>query len=252
MGPVLDSLRGYAAGAVSAERLVRALIEHDGYFVPLAYLDAIGARIADFVLVLDPAGGPPAGELWLFTDEAHARRAGQKVSGLGAYAGAFDGVRVFGALDRSLATVRINPLTSVETSWVIERAAVPLARAWARGVALERRIVARTQPGGADRLAAALRAHDALAVLVRPGGTLMTATGAAGFRNPALAFTTADCAHALLADAHAHGLHLSTLDGRSLLAAVREGGHDGLIFNLRGPGPTWALGREACAIILEE
>jgi hypothetical protein len=75
-------------------------------------------------------------------------------------------------------------------------------------------------------------------------GLVITLPNQFGMSNPAVAFTTPDCAERFLSklsEEQRAEFKRVTIDGESLLKVVPQLGIDGLIFNVFGPGANYAL-----------
>jgi hypothetical protein len=255
MSTVLEALRAYARDpAPEAERsidgVMRALAEHEGFLVPIGYLEAMGTNACEQMLLLSEHGGPNPGELWIFTDEERARSAQTQLEargmGLGSLAMPFRGARVFAALDPRLAKVKVNPDTELETFWFLGGEAIPLARAWAGAIAVED--VLRSPGAG---IARTLRDYPSYQVLATPDDAVATVVNASpSFQNPAMVFTAPDCTARILAQAPQ--LRPRELDGVSLFRLLQGAGVDGILFNPRGPGPVRLLPLDICELVLSE
>lgn len=239
-----DVLAAYGAGQASTDDVMRALVSHRGWFVPIGFFAGCrgdGAK-ADSVLILSSESQAPPGNLWLFTDEGAARLAQSKGVSLGAYAGRMSGTELFGAVGGEHRTVYVNPGLPRERTWVFqEGSAAEVGGLWAEAVALEESFVG-WQAAGAPDLDA-LEAYRAFMLYNFASGPVVTLPGRGGLSNPAAAFTAPDCAAAflgLLSEEQRGQLRSVTIDGSSLLANLPSG-IDGLLFNPFGPGATYAL-----------
>lgn len=239
-----DVLAAYGAGQADANDVMRALVSHRGWLVPIDFFAQCrgdGAR-ADSVLLLSNESQAPPGNLWLFTDEGAARLAQSAGASLGAYAGRMSGTELFGAIGREQQTVYVNPGSPRERTWVFqEGSAAEVGSLWAEAVALEESFAGWEAAGAPDL--GALEGYRAFVLYNFASGPVVTLPGRGGLSNPAAAFTTPDCARAflgLLSDEQREQLRAVTIDGRSLLASPPSG-IDGLLFNPFGPGATYAL-----------
>lgn len=239
-----DVLAAFGAGRADANDVMRALVSHRGWFVPIDFFAGCrgdGAR-ADQILILSAESQAPPGNLWLFTDEGAARFAQSKGVSLGAFAGRMSGTELFGAVGRQHQTVYVNPGSPRERTWVFqEGSATNVGGLWAEAVTLEESF-AGWQAAGAPDLGA-LEGYRAFVLYDFVSGPVVTLPGRGGMSNPAAAFTAPDCAGVflgLLSEEQRGQLRPVTIDGRSLLANPPPG-IDGLLFNPFGPGATYAL-----------
>ncbi|HEX8186721.1 MAG TPA: hypothetical protein VF586_00090, partial [Pyrinomonadaceae bacterium] len=108
---MVQMLTAYGAGRANFNDVMRALVSHRGWFVPLALFGRDGGpdRRADSILMLGAEMLVPPGELWVFTDEEAARLAQAKGASLGTYAGRVAGTELFRAVGPDSQTVRVNP-----------------------------------------------------------------------------------------------------------------------------------------------
>ena len=237
-------LAAYGAGEADMHDVMRALVSHRGWYVPLGFLAECrgdGSR-ADSVLILSNESQVPPGNLWLFTDEAAALLAQSKGAVLGAYAGRMPGTELFGAVGPEHRTVYVNPGSTPTRTWVFqEGSAAEAGGLWAAAVALEESF-ARWQMTGEPDLSA-LEDYPGFVLYNFASGPVVTLPNQGGMSNPAAAFTTPDCAGAflrLLGEEQRAQLRQVTIDGKSLLENLPRG-IDGLLFNPFGPGATYSL-----------
>ena len=239
-----DVLAAFGAGRANADGVMRALVSHRGWFVPLDFFAGCrgdGAK-ADRVLILSAESQAPPGNLWLFTDAEAALLAQSKGASLGAYAGRMSGTELFGAVGPGHQTVYVNPGSPRERTWVFqEGSAADVGGLWAEAVALEEGFAGWQAAGGPDL--GALEGYRAFVLYNFASGPVVTLPGRGGMSNPAVAFTAPDCAGAflgLLGEEQRGQLRPVTTDGKSLLENLPPG-IDGLLFNPFGPGATYAL-----------
>jgi hypothetical protein len=112
---------------------------------------------------------------------------------------------------------------------------------WAEAVSLEEGFGGWERAGRPDK--DALMSYRAFLLYDHVSGPVITLPDRAGMSNPAAAFTAPDCADAFtsrLSEEQRAALRQVTIDGRSLLENPPQG-VDGLLFNLFGPGATYAL-----------
>ena len=239
-----DVLAAFGEGRADAHDVMRALVTHRGWFVPLGFFAECrgdGSK-ADSVLILSAELQAPPGNLWLFTDAEAARLAQSKGALLGAYAGRMGGTELFGAVGPEHQTVYVNPGSPRERTWVFqEGSAADVGGLWAEAVALEESFVEWEAAGEPDL--GALEGYRAFMLYNHASGPVVTLPERAGMSNPAVAFTAPDCAEAflrLLSEEQRAQLRRVKIDGKSLLENPPRG-IDGLLFNLFGPGASYAL-----------
>jgi hypothetical protein len=237
-------LEAYGERRADMHDVMRALVSHRGWYVPLGFLAECrgdGSR-ADSVLILSAESQVPPGNLWLFTGEAAARLAQSKGAVLGAYAGRMPGTELFGAVGPEHRTVYINPGSPPSRTWVFqEGSAAEAGGLWAEAVALEESFAGWQRTGEPD--VGALAAYRAFLLYNHASGPVITLPNQGGMSNPAAAFTAPDCADAFLSalsEEQRAQLRPVTIDGKSLLGNPPHG-IDGLLFNPFGPGATYAL-----------
>ena len=237
-------LEAYGAGRANANDVMRALVGHRGWFVPLGFFAECrgdGSK-ADGVLILSAEAQTPPGELWLFTDDEAARLAQSKGASLGAYASRMAGTEMFRAIGPQYPTVWVNPGSPRERTWIFqEGSAADVGGLWAEAVALEESFVEWGRTGEPD--SDALAGYRAFVLYNHASGPVITLPNQAGMSNPAAAFTAPDCADLFLSKLGAEQSALMrqvTIDGKRLLENPPLG-TDGLLFNIFGPGASYAL-----------
>lgn len=123
------------AGQADIDLVMRALTEHDDWYVPAAYAErAWGQSGADRTLTYpDPAPSP---NLMVFTDDESAAHAdGQPI---GRYLGGITGRALLASLVGGYAAVTVNHASPREYQWFISEPGFEIARNWAATVAAER------------------------------------------------------------------------------------------------------------------
>lgn len=241
----LDTLRRFAAKEASADEVLRALVSHEGYFVPLGFAPRLGRSEFERLVQLSERGAPPPGELYIFTDEACLDRVVKQP--LGNFVTPVTGIELFCALDDDLVKVKVNPGSPLEDFWYLGKDAIGLGRLWGQAVRLERLLADASAPK--EALWAALRTFEGFTVLVHPNGALATAVNEGGFRNAAMVFTAPDCVEAM--QPHAPGTTRAHLRGRELFELLPRAGVDGLVFNPVGPGARATLPLSVVASVLQ-
>jgi hypothetical protein len=237
-------LEAYGEGRANQNDVMRALVSYRGWYVPLNFYAGWKGQDGkvDSMLLLSPEAEVRPGELWLFTDEEAARLAASKGAQLGNYVARMAGTDMFPALQSEYQTVWVNPGSPPERTWLFQQgSAGSVGGLWAEAVALEESFAEWQRTGEPD--VGALEDYRAFMLYDFVSGPVVTLPNQAGMTNPAAAFTAPDCAEAFLSalsEEQRAQLRPVTIDGKTLLANLPRG-VDGLLFNLFGPGPTYAL-----------
>lgn len=240
---MVEMLVAYSQGKADVNEVLRALVSHRGWFVPLN-LFAVKAESTRRVqsMIVGGENLVPAGELWIFTDAESVNLAISKGASLGAYAGGMAGTELFTIIDPSIHTVYINPCSPRERSWVFtEGSASTVGKLWAEAIALEESFGEWEKRGKVDKTA--LANYRAFLLYDHVTGPIITLPNQAGMSNPAVAFTAPDCADKFMSELSEEEravVRQVTIDGKRLLEIPRQG-IDGFIFNFFGPGATFAL-----------
>lgn len=232
MSSVLPTLERFAAKQASPHEVMRALASYADYFVPISFAPTLGRSEFERILMVSPSGGPPPGELYVFTDEACIDALGKQP--LGSFVTPVSGIELFCALPDGLKKFKVNPGGKLEHFWFVGEDAIPLARLWGRAVRLEALLAnpSRSKEG----LHAALRTFEAYTILVDPNGAVATARGLGGYTNPAMVFTSPDSFEKVLTEAPQ--MQPRHLGARELFELLPRAGVDGIAFNPLGPGST--------------
>jgi hypothetical protein len=243
MSTALTTLERFAAKQASSHEVMRALASHPAYFVPIGFAPVLGRNQFDRIVMLSEKGGPPQGELYVFTDESCLELVGAQP--LGSFVTPVSGIELFCALEPKLGKLKVNPGGTLEHFWFVGAEALPLARLWGRAVRLETLLATPSKsnkaPGGdgvgrRTGLHAALRTFEAYTILVHPNDAVATAQGMGGFKNPAMVFTSPDSFERV--QAQAPGTRAAHLDAKALFELLPRAGVDGIVFNPMGPGPS--------------
>src|SRR6185369_12229696 len=117
-----EVLAAYSEKAASFEQVMRALTEHDDWYVPIDYalhhMKIETTVFENLVMFSDRFEADPS-ILILFTDRVAAARA--EGNRIGAFAGGMRGSRVFTALTDGVEKVSVNPCSPKAESWYINR-----------------------------------------------------------------------------------------------------------------------------------
>jgi hypothetical protein len=242
---MVQMLTAYGEGRANVNDVMRALVSHRDWFVPLALLVQGGEqnRKVESVLMLSTEAQMPPGELWVFTDSEAAGIAQAKGASLGAYAGGIAGTELFRIIDPNFQTVRVNPGSPRERTWTFqEGSASEVGKVWADAIALEECFDEWQQTGQPDE--AAVMNYRAFMTFDFSSGPIVTLPNQGGMASPAAAFTAPDCAQMFLSklgEEQSAGLQSVTIDGRTLMEKSPQLGIDGLMINIFGPGATFAF-----------
>jgi hypothetical protein len=145
---VIHALNAYKRRHISMHSLMRAMLSHDGWFVPLNWVRRYlpKRKAPDRLLTLSDEGDwPPGGHLWVFTDEEEAYAASESGNALGGYSGPMVGEEVFGALAEGISEVHINHASPPWRALVIEGSKLPYIEAWVHAFRLERILVSKPE-----------------------------------------------------------------------------------------------------------
>jgi hypothetical protein len=241
---MIETLIAYSEGRANSNDVLRALMTHRGWFVPLGFFVLSGEekRKADSLLILSAENLVPAGELWIFTDEESARLATDKGASLGSYAGGMAGTELFQIIDPSFHTVHVNPCSPAARTWIFqESSASTVGKLWAEAIALEEKFKEWQQTGRPEK--EALMKQRGFLLFDHLSGPVVTLPNLGGMSNPAAAFTAPDCAQKFLSDLSEEeraSIKQVIIDGERLLE-LSNLGIDGFLFNFFGPGPTYSL-----------
>ena len=225
-----DYARRTPATQADIDRVMRCLVEHDGWFVPVLYADrSWGQTGFDQILIFPDA--PPAKVLMVFTDEASALQAENQA--IGPYGGPVGGVRLMGRLDPSFTALVVNPASPRDHQWYIATGGFEIAGHWAAAVLAERALANRT--AGGPLPTAELRAYRAYQLLLDKSGNALTEIEVPGIDGSfAVAFTAPDRAGEFLASlppgARASAA-LAVADGPEMFEMLVEMGVAGLVLN---------------------
>lgn len=230
----LKTLERFAEKQASTHEVMRALVTHDDYFVPIGFAPAIGRHEYERIVMLSQKGVPPRGELYVFTDERCLDLVSEQP--LGSFVTPVTGVELFCAMptDGSVAKLKVNPGGTLKHFWFVGDDALPLTRLWGRAIRLEKLLAEpeRSKEG----LHAALRTFEGFTILVNEKDAVTTAQGAGGFQNPAMVFTSPDSFERVLGQFPQ--LRPVTMSGPELFELLPRAGVDGIAFNVMGPGAT--------------
>lgn len=163
------ALREFSLKNIDVHRLVRALVEHDGWLVPATFLaDAFGVEAFEDLTVFGDDTAIPEGEVWLFSDGESALRAVAAGGSVGPCEGGLSGCDLFASWSPELGTVEFNPGSPAEESLTLQADGTDLLTMWANVVRLERAFAANPKVDDED-LHTELFAFEDFLVLVDTG-----------------------------------------------------------------------------------
>lgn len=233
-------LRGFADGRVDHLGVIRALVEHDGWVVPMAtmlqHYGPFESAAAMYVLGDQPT--LPDGTLWVFTD-LQAAMSGQAYGYVpGPCAGGVSGLTLFRDLPATWNEVMVNVGSPVEESFYQqphETQGYQAVTRIAQGVRIERAL-AGCPPENRHEFAELVRRHDAWWVVLLRNQTLLSAYSAGEGPPFLMAFTAPDRAVAGLKTVGKPGLladaRIQVVDGTRLFdPQLASAGYHGLAIN---------------------
>ena len=232
MSTAITTLERFAAKQAGPHEVMRALASHPDYFVPIGFAPTLGRSEFDRIVMLSTRGGPPEGELYVFTDESCLDLVVKQP--MGSFVTPVSGIELFCALPSNQPLkLKVNPGGKLEHFWFVSAEAISLARLWGRAIRLETLL---GNPSlSKDGLHAALRTFEAFTILVHPNDAVATAQGLGGYKNPAMVFTSPDSFERVLAQAP--DMRVEHLGAKALFELLPRAGVDGIAFNPLGPGP---------------
>ena len=228
-----QALADYAQQKLDADAVMRALIEHDDWHVPV---HALGRAPPQPVIVYAQPFQVAPHQLNVFTDRAAADLAAVKFGGepMGVYSPGVSGAELFSglltvrALD-PVQTVQVNPGTVVAEQWFVSRDAFGLCGVWCQAILLERTIAAASS-GWTE----AMRTYPAWLAIIGKADNALVRINKPGKGEHALIFTAPDlAAHFLrgLPPAQAAACHASPVPGDQLFAFLAASTVKGFVVN---------------------
>lgn len=137
---VIYALNAYKRRQASMHNLMRSMLAHDGWFVPVNWVRRYlpDRKMPDRILPLIEEGEwPPTGHLWVFTHEDEAYAASESGSALGGYTGPIVGEELFGALGKGIVEVHVNHQAPPWRSLVLDASQLDFVAAWVHAYRLE-------------------------------------------------------------------------------------------------------------------
>lgn len=242
----VQMLEAYSQQRANMDDVMRALTSHRDWLVPallVAEQRDAESYVVDNVVLFSTETRLPPGELWVFTDRAAAELAQGADALLGMYTSGVSGTELFRHLDPAMPTVRVNPYSPRERTWIFqEGSAAEVGAIWADAIALEESFGQWQQTGQPDP--AAISDYRAFLLFNHASGPVITLPNQAGMTNPAAAFTAPDCAAMFLSKLSAEqraAMQRVVCSGASLMDDAARLGIDGLLINAFGPGASYAF-----------
>jgi hypothetical protein len=223
-----QTLAAFATGHLDKDRVMRALVGYDRWFVPAPFAtDVLGEAVFDRTILLGTGVDLASVNLTIFSDpEAVLMAYGQP---LGPYVGGLPGRSVFAALDDRFESLRVNPASPQDQQWFVGRDAFQVARLWAGAVSLERELAGGVIP---HRL---MRAYAGYTLLVaKADRTPVLSPMSDGASMCAVAFTAPDRASAFVSRLPAEqqaAVGGATLDGAAMFGHLSQMNVAGLLVN---------------------
>ena len=211
------------------DRVMRALTEHEDWYVPAELADEAWPQGDGLRLAF--AEAVPTRVLTVFTDEGSANLAGRYP--LGPYVGGVPGVAMLGALDERYTDLVVNPASPREHQWYVSAAGFAIARGWAGSVGVERALAA-TRSTDPPPIAALRSFTDFRLLFARDEGELTTVYLPDVPGPLALGFLAADRAEEFLSGIGPDGrdaAHLVELDGVATFELLRDERVAGVVLN---------------------
>lgn len=240
-----QTLLAFSRKEASAEAVMRALCEYDGWYAPMELaLAAFKTNVFEHASLWGAQSQVAPGKLYFFTDRAAGEAALRKVQ-LGGYVSPLSGATLFANLPSGFSELRVNPANPQEEGWFIAGDAFDLARLWGQAIALEQVFAKKRESAN---IVDQLIDFPGYTIFTFPNGSVAYAMGIEGYQNPAMVFTAPDCA-ALAQEklgAQAAALKRVTVSGEALFAAFPRLAVDGMVFNPFGPGTAKMFDAKLC------
>jgi len=210
------------------DRVMRALVEHDDWYVPVLFADS-GWGQTNFDQMMLFADGAPSTLLTVFTDQESAVLADGQ--GIGVYGGPVSGVQLMRALGGSFNAIIVNPASPREHQWYIAAGGFRIAGEWATAIAVERALAER---GSGPVPATELLAHRYQLLLDKESNALAQISLPDLDGAVSVCFTAADRAEEFFASLPPglRGLaEVTPVEGPQLFSMMRGVGSAGVVVN---------------------
>lgn len=137
---LVDFAERSPATQADVDQVMRALVTHDGWYVPVLFADRVWGQTR-FERELVFADAEPTQVLNVFTDQESAMLAdGQPI---GVYGGPVSGHRLMAGLDPGLDALIVNPASPREHQWYIAAGGFSIAVNWATAIVVEGALASR-------------------------------------------------------------------------------------------------------------
>ena len=243
----IDSLIAYSKKQLDGDAVMRALIEHDDWFMPALYLPG-ETKVAEALVVYAQEFSLREDTLLVFTDRTSMDSAVQKLGhkALGIYAGRIKGTALFGQLQRpELAKIKelhVNPGLPPEQGWFVERGRFGQCQAWAEAITVERALL---NPDGG--LFGALEAYEGFWVGIAKSDKTLVQVPYEGKAAYVFVFTAPDHYQRFVTSLGDRSAQVTSavLPGKKLFPFLLGTKIDGLLLNGRVP-----LARDAIELMV--
>lgn len=239
-----EILRAYAEKRATIDEVMRVLVEHDGWHVPMHLL---ATNVVEELIVFAQKSEVPAETALVFTDRQGADAFVAKHGGtpLGVYGAPIAGVDLFAALgsDREeckrVRELRVNEASPRNELWFMGAATFGLAAQLARAVILERAITA-AQAGNVAGLPDLMRSYGSWVVPVGKADRSFVRVTLPDLGEHIVLFTAPDRSGALTAalpPEEAARIGFATIAGRDLFSLLGRTSYAGAIVNPNSESP---------------
>lgn len=220
------------------DQVMRALAEHDDWYVPAAYAEQAWGQ-ADFDQTMTLGQVAQSAMLTVFTDLESIQVADGHP--LGRYGGPVSGAQLLGAISKNYRALMVNPASPRDHQWYIASAGFGIAAEWAGAVTAERALAALAVDPDAPDLSALIeraRAYRGYRLLIQLPQNSLAQIGAPGVDGLLTVAFTAPDQHNEFLMALAEGIRPSAgtavVDGAQLFTMMTELGVAGLVLNAGG------------------
>lgn len=243
---LVDFAERSPATQADIDHVMRALVSHDGWYVPARFADrGWGQTKFDQMLPFPEAAPNPM--LNVFTDRESAMLADGRPIGL--FGGPVRGMTLMRALDADLDALVINPASPVEHQWYIAAGGFDIAATWATGIAVEQALA---QRGSGPVPTAQLLTHRYTLLMEKPNRSLAQIYLPDIDGAVSVCFTASDRVDEFvgsLPPAARPLVDVSTVDGQRMFEMMREVGAAGLVVNAGSDDQTALTGDDIADII---
>lgn len=230
-------------GEASAHQVLRSLMEHREWWVPLGFFPA-----SDTARMRKTSFGRlhhvPPSELWVFTEAGTACEAHQRGAPVGSFVQSIPGHQLFATLRRrpGIRAVQVNAGGYPEDLLTFAPDAFETLEQWALAIGFERLLGSSTELS--DAVLARSKSYEQYLAFMLPDERMLVKAGHDGLAQPGVVCTSQDSADILLEtleDDFRETLRLTTLSAAELRHELERQDIDGLVLNPLGPGPQRTL-----------